>query len=450
VQFYLILGLQGLLLYIIFSNIRKVPFRVDAAILIIILTSLLTILLTPLISTPAYGNIAINFSFVIVMVIISNVKLKNFPLSIFYAIITCIIAILSVSLSSAFFSAVDILSYGIISIGRSDVIGSFSFSMTYLSIALVIAFFISRHIGIAFHKRICHLDNQLQRKLSIYLLIGAVITLWLFFINVFLHNLLAGHAILTVIYVASLSAFFTFLTFAIFTFIDNTQKSMNLQHKGELLYNLESHTQHVEHMATEMRQFKHDHMNLMLGFRTHLESGDIYCLREYYKKYMSAFTEVSDTAEACMEKLNNIQMPELKTIIFLKFLQAQRLGINIGIEVEKSVTIVGDYNLLDICRIAGIFMDNAIEACEGQDGAIIRFMGAMSGENAHFVFQNTCKNPPLINQINKKGFTTKDSSRGMGLYNVSQLIKKNGRLALQTKIDGEYFTQELKIVPEIL
>jgi two-component system sensor histidine kinase AgrC len=239
------------------------------------------------------------------------------------------------------------------------------------------------------------------------------------------------------------------LAFAVFAFTDSLRKETELKHKDTLMKDLESYTRHVENMATEMRKFRHDHKNLMLVFHTHVESRDWDGLENYYSSYMNEFSTSETAIESCMDKLKNIQTPELKTILFLKFLQVQRKGIKIIIEVENIVTIIGDYNLLDTCRIVGILMDNAMEACQNVDGAVVRLMGDMSGNNAHFAFQNTCYLPPPINQINKKGFTTKDGARGLGLYNVSQLIKKNRNLTLQTKIEKNCFTQELKIAPEI-
>ena len=94
-------------------------------------------------------------------------------------------------------------------------------------------------------------------------------------------------------------------------------------------------------------------------------------------------------------------------------------------------------------------MDNAIEACKGVDHATIRFLSTMHKDNAFFVFQNTCQNPPPANKINEKGFTTKAGARGMGLYIATQLVRKNEHLFLKTKINTEGFTQELTVVPEL-
>jgi len=116
--------------------------------------------------------------------------------------------------------------------------------------------------------------------------------------------------------------------------------------------------------------------------------------------------------------------------------------------VESVITITGDRNLLDTCRIAGVLLDNAMEACHEVEDGVVRLMGDMLGDSAFFVFQNTCHVPPPIREINQKGFSTKEGFRGLGLYNISQLMSRNGNILLKTNVKDGYFTQELRIAPK--
>jgi two-component system sensor histidine kinase AgrC len=52
-----------------------------------------------------------------------------------------------------------------------------------------------------------------------------------------------------------------------------------------------------------------------------------------------------------------------------------------------------------------------------------------------------------LNQLGRKGFSTKGEGRGTGLYNMSQLITKNKNLSLQTEIKNGKFIQKLNITP---
>jgi len=436
---------QSLLLSAVFINVRKAAFRASEFFSVFLSLIAIDLILTWAMPVLAFRGIVGNLVLIVILTVVAYSRNKILQLSAVYAIFTSILILLSAMLANAVFTVIYITLPGIVVLGHDAVMGDIYMILLYLTIVALIAVPTSYKIGRMFERKLKVLDTNLQRKLSNYLLAGTLITLGIFFVTVFLHDVLVDTDVFTLVYAISFSVVFAFLVFAVFAFADNFSQEIEIKHQNELLHNLELYTQHVEAMATEMRMFRHDHKNLMLGFHTHIETLNWVALREYYDAYLGEFTKSSNAIESCMDRLSNIHAPELKTILFLKFLQVDRLGVDIIIEVENPVTITGAYNLLDICRIVGILMDNAMEACQGVDGAIVRLLATMSGNCAYFVFQNTCQAHPPINEINKKGFTTKEGSRGMGLYNVSELIRKNKSLFLQTKIADGHFTQELKV-----
>jgi len=233
--------------------------------------------------------------------------------------------------------------------------------------------------------------------------------------------------------------------FAAFAFSDNIKKGLELKQKDKLLQALEAYTKNAESAATEMRLFKHDHQNLLLGFHAHAENKDWDAFKSYYEEHVGAFNLSIRAMNASYEQLCKIETPEIKAIMVIKTMQANDAKIDMVVEISKKLTIVGGYNLLDSCRIMGILLDNAIEACRGVSGAKIRLLGTMSGDSAYFVLKNTFETPPPMNLIAKKGFTTKEGERGMGLYNVAKIVAKNNCLTLSTSIKQNMFVQELEI-----
>jgi len=439
----------AIILYVFFINVQQNNFKPKEAAIFVPLIALFTLIPNHFISSFYIANILANTSFVVTMALIINFRIQILSLSLVYAIFTNIIFLWSGILSSVVFDFIRVLMPSVGELQRYEVTNSLWWSVAYIGIAFIIGFFISYISGKYLHKKIAHLENQLQRRLGANLLFSAIVALSLFFINIFLSEILVEIGIYVLVYAIVLTVCFISLVFAIIAFADGLRKDTELKHKIELLQDLESYTNHVETMATEMRKFRHDHKNLMLGFHKHIECKDWDNIKNYYSTYMGEFLISNTAIETCMDKLSNIQSPELKTILFLKFLQIQSRGIKIAIEVENILTVTDNYNLLDLYRIIGILTDNAMEACQGVENSIVRLMGTMIDDNAYFVLQNTCHNPPPINVINKKGFTTKEGYQGLGLYNVSQLIRRNKNLTLQTKIENKQFTQELTIMPEV-
>jgi two-component system sensor histidine kinase AgrC len=394
-----------------------------------------------------FGTTAIigNSAYVVVMATVASLRNKNVLLSLVYAIFTNIIALLSTNLASSVLALVSFTFADNVELGRNEVMGSLAMSIAYLIMMVSIAFPVSNKLGSWFHAQINSFDAKLQKKLLMSILVGAFITLGIFFVMVFLRDILIAESILTLAYGISLAVVFLYLVFSIFAFTASLRKDIEMKHKNELQHNLKAYTKNVEDVATEMRKFRHDHRNLMLGFRAHIENKNWEGIREYYEGYMGEFAASSDVIEANIDKLGNIMIPELKSILFAKFMQASTAGITMFIEVDCHVTIANGSNLLDTCRIVGILMDNAIEACKDVMGSNIRFMATMTEDKAYFVFRNTCITPTPMNKIIQKGFTTKEGARGLGLYNASQLIAKNRNLTLKTSLKEDYFIQELSV-----
>ena len=391
--------------------------------------------------------IIINSLHIIILTLVTVITIKNLSLALVLAIVTMIIVLLSAHLASFVLNLAYFLFPNFIQLGRDGVLASVAMSIIYFAVTFTIAFSISHLLGNALHTKIKGFDAKLQKKLALYMLWGAILTLFMFFISAFLRDILDEANMLTLAYALSLGGIFIYLVFAMFAFAENHAKGIELNHKTELLNNLETYTENVEKLATEMRKFRHDHKNLMLGFNGHMESKDWNGLIKYYQKYMGEFVTSSDVLDACSDKLGNIQTSELKALLIGKFSLANTVGIKTIIDIESKLAIKSGYNLLDTCRIVGIFMDNAIEACKNVEGSTLQFMGTMINDNLYLVFQNTCIQEPKMNQIGKKGFTTKEGARGMGLYNVSKIISKNPRLTLKTSFKNNKFAQELTITP---
>jgi len=377
----------------------------------------------------------------------SYTKNKILPLCIVYAIFTVIIILLSANLAGVAISIAHIWTQGHIPIGRDAIENDTVLSAIYIGLIFSISYMISRKYGNFFHSKIRTFDDSLKKKLAQYLLYGAIITLVVYFVLIFLRYIVTDAAILTLVYALALAISFTYLLFATFAFASNTRMEMELHHKEELMQNLQAYTEKVDSISQEMRLFKHDHLNLLLGFREHIENKHWDGLREYYEKYMTEFSESIAVKDAIVKKLSNIQIPEMNSILLAKCVQAQQQNTEIWVEVSDTVVIpnINDV-LLDLCRIIGILIDNALEACKGVDGAEIRILVMNEESGSTFVLENTCHAPPPVHELFRKGFSTKGDSRGLGLFNVAQILTKNRHILLDTTAINGVFTQTLKII----
>ena len=75
-----------------------------------------------------------------------------------------------------------------------------------------------------------------------------------------------------------------------------------------------------------------------------------------------------------------------------------------------------DMNTIELSRITGIIIDNAIEASEALEDPLIRIAFIDNEESVTFIVMNKCSdNTPKIHELFEEGFSTKGDNRGLGL-----------------------------------
>jgi len=103
-------------------------------------------------------------------------------------------------------------------------------------------------------------------------------------------------------------------------------------------------------------------------------------------------------------------------------------------------------NVMDLCRITGIIMDNAIEASEQCEKPKIFLCIVNKKDYVVMVIQNNYfGDRPVIHKIYKEGFSTKGRDRGLGLSNVKRIVDSYENAFINTAVEGNMFTQELWI-----
>jgi len=184
---------------------------------------------------------------------------------------------------------------------------------------------------------------------------------------------------------------------------------------------------------------------MLLALSAHIKNNDWTALRERYDLYVQEFTASLSDADALFDKLKTIKIPEMASLLLAKHMQAQQQKIDMVIEVYDPIPVHNGHNVLDLCRMMGIFVDNAIEACNGVDGAQVRFLASSQEGVPFFVVENTCLPSLSIADLNKKRFSTKGGERGLGLSKAAQIVAQNDCIHLSTNIDKGVFVQRLLI-----
>lgn len=103
-------------------------------------------------------------------------------------------------------------------------------------------------------------------------------------------------------------------------------------------------------------------------------------------------------------------------------------------------------NIIDLSRILGILLDNAIEASKESLEFKLKLAFIKTEKAIIIVISNSYKEKNIsLNKIFKPNYSTKGSGRGLGLNNLKKIIDDYDNVFLETKMIDNYFIQELQI-----
>ena len=151
------------------------------------------------------------------------------------------------------------------------------------------------------------------------------------------------------------------------------------------------------------------------------------------------------------DNIKNIyNMPSgIKGMIYYKINEVYNKNINFCNNISKKAVlslnkINSDY-YYPTSKILGIIFDNAIEASiESKNPEIV--LDIYEKENYIYIsLYNTYKGKINIEDINNKNFSTKGKNRGLGLFIVNSITRKNKNIKLNQKCRENYFETIIEI-----
>ncbi|MFT8315153.1 MAG: GHKL domain-containing protein [Clostridium sp.] len=226
----------------------------------------------------------------------------------------------------------------------------------------------------------------------------------------------------------------------------NYKEKLDKEYKDKELLRLNEYTSMIENQSDDLRKFKHDYANIIKIIGYYIDLGDINKLKAFYKEELFPQSEKIITKNMSFTKLQNIKINSLKVFISSKVNIAEKRNIGVHIEIEEDINEIS-IGLIDLCRIIGVFFDNAIEAAELCQEKFIDFVVIKEEDNVSFIISNSClESTPPVHSLYKKDFSTKGNNRGIGLKSVMNIINKNySNVFLNTTIENCVFKQEFII-----
>ncbi|MED3763277.1 sensor histidine kinase [Ureibacillus terrenus] len=287
-----------------------------------------------------------------------------------------------------------------------------------------------------------------MKSVYIFILFVLIVTMVTFYINIYLMNYFSINKLLVFNIVIQIT-YFAIMLFILSLTIFNIKKQHYINQIEFENAQFAEYMKSLEVINNDMQKFRHDYMNILITMQGYIETDDFEGLKTYFKKHI--FSAEADTLKRnqLLATLTKLKITGIKGLILTKILQAEKENIEVQIEIPDEIDEI-HMNMIDLARILGIFLDNAIEANSNvntdEEKCIDIAFYKTNNNSVMIIIENTFFDRlEDVEEIFEEGFSTKGENRGKGLSNVRSIIKNYPNVYLNTSINGNLFTHVLEI-----
>ena len=247
--------------------------------------------------------------------------------------------------------------------------------------------------------------------------------------------------VITLVFVVTLGGI------SIYIFSNNQKLAFATREKVIEQRAMQLYIDEISKQNEEINQFRHDYLNILSSLESYLAEGDLQALTVYYQQTIQPTRTLFLENASKLSALQKIDHPAIRGIFMTKLLLAQEKGISVHLEMTGKIIFPKHVFDLNLIRILGILLDNAIEEVDALGKGELAVAFFQEKDALVILIQNTVRNPvePWY-QLKKQGFSTKGKGRGYGLSTVDELMSQTSTLLLETTISQHLFVQKLTLL----
>lgn len=222
----------------------------------------------------------------------------------------------------------------------------------------------------------------------------------------------------------------------------SVKEEMRLQEND--LQQLAQYNHELENNMENIRNIKHDIKNLFLTMGGFVDKSGDEEMKTFYAENIIPFAKQEVQKNDLYMKLANIHDESMKSFLYFKIMQ----GIDQDVDMDLQVMLDNTDNSfcmgqIDLIRILGILLDNAIEESKICNGTVVI---SIKEDEREYVFSvsNTVRRQTREKGV-VAGTTDKGLGRGNGLLIVNKLICKYKNVILNSFFKDDRFAQCLRI-----
>lgn len=305
-----------------------------------------------------------------------------------------------------------------------------------LGIMLILLSYLLSKYGV-YYKILNKINKIRSRQIIIFSLLSIVLFNLLLWITYFVSQSLYNNDLLILVG----SAISIFSAVFLFVYLKTNSSYKEVAEKYDLsLKNIEEY----EKMIDASKLNNHETRNHFLTIRNMSKNKKI---TNYIDSLLD--NKINDS-EQLLSEVSRLPRGGLRGLIYSKLLDIKEKKINYNLLIDKKVSMtkfskIEDDLIVDICKILGVFLDNAIEAVELLKEKDIVIEIYADKKDIVFAITNNFIGELEIDELSTTKYSTKGNGRGYGLTLVKDIINKSNKLENLTEIYEDNFTQILKI-----
>ena len=194
-----------------------------------------------------------------------------------------------------------------------------------------------------------------------------------------------------------------------------------------------------------LQSIRHDMKNIFFTMGGFVDRSDDAEMKEFYWKKIFPYSQNSIHQSELLSAVYQLPNETLRAFFYLKLSQAlqRQVQVSISIHILPEQFQLG-MDLIDLTRVLGILLDNAIEEAEQMDEGIVNVQISGNETACSYIIKNSITNRTKCCGIHP-GKTTKGAGHGQGLLIVRQVLEQYHNATLNSCMHGNQYIQSLNI-----
>ncbi|MDE5910589.1 MAG: GHKL domain-containing protein [Lachnospiraceae bacterium] len=228
-------------------------------------------------------------------------------------------------------------------------------------------------------------------------------------------------------------------------FLGNLLKEQRLADQLAQANLMKDYTERLEALYLDIRSFKHDYINILSSLHSYINEKNYKGLEDYFNEEILPTGTKIASDDSIYGRLGHIKNPEIKSILYSKIFLAFKQKLNVTTQINEDIEYF-PMNTIDLIRIFGILLDNAIESSIATDEKNLFISIIKDSEGIYIQIKNSSCHIDNIENLYQIGISSKDSGHGLGLYEVRKILDQYPNTLLNTEYNNFMFDQKLVLL----